>query len=211
MAKFENLSNSVIAGQIDQVVAGTKAALDAGNEPLEIINEGLVAGMNVVGARFKEGEMFVPEVLLAAKAMAAGVDLVKPLLEGGKMAAKGKVILGTVKGDLHDIGKNLVGMMTESAGFDVVNLGIDVSPDKFVAAVKEHGADVLGMSAMLTTTMPSMKDTIDALTETGLRDKVKVIVGGAPITNDFVKEIGADGMARDAASAAELVAKLVVK
>lgn len=211
MAEFDALSKSVIAGDMAAVVSATKAAIDAGSDPLEIINNGLIAGMNVVGVKFKAGDMFVPEVLMAAKSMAAGVDIVKPLIAEGSMTAKGKVLIGTVKGDLHDIGKNLVAMMMESSGFEVVNLGVDIAPDKFVAAVKEHKPDVVGLSALLTTTMPAMKDTIDALTEGGLRKNVKVIIGGAPVTNDFAKEIGADGFAPDAASAAELVGELCKK
>lgn len=211
MAEFDALSKSVIAGDMAAVVSATKAAIDAGSDPLEIINNGLIAGMNVVGAKFKAGDMFVPEVLMAAKSMAAGVDIVKPLIAEGSMAAKGKILIGTVKGDLHDIGKNLVAMMMESSGFDVVNVGVDIASDKFVAAVKEHKPDVVGLSALLTTTMPAMKDTIDALTEAGLRKNIKVIIGGAPVTSDFAKEIGADGFAPDAASAAELVGELCKK
>ena len=211
MASFDALSNGVISGNIAAVVDATKAAVAAGMDPLEIINNGLIAGMNVVGARFKAGDMFVPEVLMAAKSMAAGVEIVKPMIAEGAMNAKGKILIGTVKGDLHDIGKNLVAMMMESSGFDVVNVGVDIAPDKFVAAVKEHKPDVVGLSALLTTTMPAMKDTIDALTEAGLRNDLKVIIGGAPVTSDFAKEIGADGFAPDAASAAELVGELCKK
>ncbi|MEL7563432.1 MAG: corrinoid protein [Dehalobacterium sp.] len=207
MANFESLSQSVIAGKEAQVKEQTKAMVDAGANPLEIINNGLIAGMNVVGARFKNGEMFVPEVLMSAKSMAAGIEIVKPLIADKDMPSKGKVILGTVKGDLHDIGKNLVGMMLESGGFRVINLGIDIAPEKFVAAVKEHNPDIVAMSALLTTTMLHMKDTIELIKEEGM--KVKCIVGGAPISQDFADEIGADGFAPDAASAVELCAKLL--
>jgi len=207
MANLEGLSQSVIAGKEAQVKEQTKAMIDSGADPLEIINQGLIAGMNVVGARFKNGEMFVPEVLMSAKSMAAGIELVKPLIADKDMPSKGKIILGTVKGDLHDIGKNLVGMMLESGGFKVVNLGIDIAPEKFVAAVKEHNPDVVAMSALLTTTMLHMKDTIELIKEEGL--KIKCIVGGAPISQDFADEIGADGFAPDAASAVELCAKLL--
>ncbi len=209
MSNFDALSNAVISGNVNQVVESTKAAIAAGTPPIDIINKGLIAGMNVVGARFKAGDMFVPEVLMAAKSMAAGVEIVKPLIAEADIVVAAKVLIGTVKGDLHDIGKNLVAMMMESSGYEVVNLGVDIAPDKFVAAVKEHKPDVVGLSALLTTTMPAMKDTIDALTEAGLRDSVKVIIGGAPVTSDFAKEIGADGFAPDAASASELVGSFV--
>ena len=207
MASFESLSQSVIAGKEAQVKEQTKALIDSGADPLEIINNGLIAGMNVVGARFKNGEMFVPEVLMSAKSMAAGIEMVKPLIADKDMPSKGKVLLGTVKGDLHDIGKNLVGMMLESGGFKVINLGIDIAPEKFVAAVKEHHPEIVAMSALLTTTMLHMKDTIELIKEEGL--KVKCIVGGAPISQDFADEIGADGFAPDAASAVELCSRLL--
>ena len=164
--------------------------------------------MNVVGARFKAGDMYVPEVMMAARAMNAGMDLVKPLIAESDLPSSGKVVLGTVAGDLHDIGKNLVGMMMESAGMAVVNLGVDIAPEKFAAAVREHKPDVLAMSALLTTTMLAMKDTIDVLEEEGLRSSVKVIIGGAPVTSDFADEIGADGWAPDAASAKDLALEL---
>jgi len=207
MANFEALSQSVIAGKEADVKEQTKAMVDAGANPLEIINNGLIAGMNVVGARFKNGEMFVPEVLMSAKSMASGIEIVKPLIADKDMPSKGKVLLGTVKGDLHDIGKNLVGMMLESGGFNVINLGIDIAPERFVAAVKENNPDIVAMSALLTTTMLHMKDTIELIKEEGL--KVKAIVGGAPISQDFADEIGADGFAPDAASAVELCTKLL--
>ncbi len=209
MTNYEEFSQSVIAGHGVRVMELTKQALDNGADPVEIINRGLIPGMTVVGARFKAGQMFVPEVLMSARAMNAGMELVKPLLVGQELPSAGKVIIGTVKGDLHDIGKNLVGMMLESAGFSVMNLGVDVSPEKFVQAVKEHKPGVLGMSALLTTTMLSMKDVIEILKEEGLRDRVKVVVGGAPISQDFAEEIGADGFAPDAASATELCKKLL--
>lgn len=209
MANLETLNNGVIAGNINEVVEGTKAALDAGLDPLEIINKGLIGGMNVVGKRFKAGEMYVPEVLMAAKAMASGVDIVKPLIAEEDVPSKGKVIMGTVKGDLHDIGRNLVTMMMESSGYQVVTIGEDVSPEQFAEAVKEHKPQVVGMSALLTTTMLAMKETIDVLKEEGLRDQVKVIIGGAPVTQEFADEIGADGFAPDAASATDLVEQLL--
>ena len=196
---FAALSESVIEGDVAGVAALTQAALDAGADPVSIISEGLNGGMAVVGLRFKSGELFVPEVLLCARAMAAGMDLVKPLIVDSDIPSAGTVLLGTVKGDLHDIGKNLVAMMLESGGFTVVNAGIDVPPENFAAAVREHKPDVVGLSAMLTTTMLAMKATIDLLKEQGLRDDVKVIIGGAPVSQEFADEIGADGFAPTAA------------
>lgn len=209
MSFLEALSQAVIEGQEQQVKELTQKALAEGLKPLEIINEGLIKGMNVVGQRFKVGDMFVPEVLMSARAMTAGMDMVKPLLVDGEMTNKGTVVIGTVKGDLHDIGKNLVGMMLESAGYKVVDLGTDTAPEAFVQAAQENNAQVLGLSALLTTTMLAMKQTIEALQVAGLRDKVKVMVGGAPITQEFADEIGADGYAPDAASAVELVNQLL--
>lgn len=209
MSFLEALSQAVIEGQEQQVKELTQKALAEGLKPLEIINEGLIKGMNVVGQRFKVGDMFVPEVLMSARAMTAGMDVVKPLLVDGEMTNKGTVVIGTVKGDLHDIGKNLVGMMLEGAGYKVVDLGTDTAPEAFVQAVQENNAQVLGLSALLTTTMLAMKQTIEALQVAGLRDKVKVMVGGAPITQEFADEIGADGYAPDAASAVELVNQLL--
>ena len=209
MADFEKLANAVIKGNMDLVVEITKNAVEEGIEPNEIIEKGLINGMNVVGNRFKEGDMFVPEVLMSAKAMKAGMNIVKPLLLEGELPSKGKILLGTVSGDLHDIGKNLVGMMIESSGMEIINVGTDVSPEEFVEKIKEHKPDVLAMSALLTTTMLSMQDTIEVLKEEGLRDSVKVIVGGAPVTQEFADKIGADGWAPDAASAKDLVYKLI--
>ena len=205
MATYAELGQSVIAGNEGQVKQIVQEFINAGYDPLDIINEGLISGMNVVGARFKAGEMFVPEVLMSARSMNGGLELVRPLIAETDMHTKGKIILGTIKGDLHDIGKKLVAMMMESAGFEVINLGVDVRPEKFVQAVEEHHPAVVGMSALLTTTMLNMKDTIDLLTEKGLRNQVKVIVGGAPVSQDFADSIGADGYAPDAASAIDLV------
>ncbi|TWH47242.1 B12-binding domain-containing protein [Sporomusa sp. KB1] len=209
MANLEELSKSVISGNINKVKELTKALIDGGAAPLDIINQGLIAGMSVVGARFKNGEMFVPEVLVAARSMTAGIDLVKPLIADQNMPSAGKVLLGTVKGDLHDIGKNLVGMMLESRGYTVINAGMDISPEKFVQEIKTHKPDVLGMCALLTTTMLHMKDTIELMKEEGIRDQVKVIVGGAPLSQDFADEAGADGYAQDAAYAVDLCNRLL--
>jgi 5-methyltetrahydrofolate--homocysteine methyltransferase len=209
MANFEEMANTVIVGDEEKVVELTKKAVDEGVSPMDIINEGLMKGMDVVGQRFKAAEMFIPEVLMAAKSMSAGMEIVKPLIVGGEVPSKGKVVIGTVKGDLHDIGKKLVGMIMESSGLIVEDLGIDVSPEQFAQAVKEKKPDIVGMSALLTTTMLAMKDTIEVLKEEGLRDSVKILVGGAPVSSDFAKEIGADGWAPDAVSAKDLAFQLI--
>lgn len=205
MAKFEDIKDSVISANPEKVEEHTKKAVEEGVEPLEIINNGLIAGMGVVGARFKEGEMFMPEVLMAAKAMQSGMDVVTPHIAEEDVPSSGKIVLGTVRGDLHDIGKNLVKMMLESNGFKVVDLGVDVPPETFVQAVKDENPEIVGMSALLTTTMMEMKETIDALVEADVRKDIKIIVGGAPITEDFAEEIGADAYAPDASSATEVV------
>ena len=201
------ISTTIIEGKKDDIGKLTQDALDSGLEAQEILNNGLLPGMNHVGVEFRAGKMFVPEVLRSARTMQTSMDILKPLLAetGAEMA--GKILLGTVKGDLHDIGKNLVGMMCEGAGFEVKDLGKDVSPDAFIAAVKEFEPHVLGMSALLTTTMRTMEHTINALKEAGLRDKVKVIIGGAPVTQNYAELIGADGYASNAAAAAELAKK----
>ena len=204
MSVLEYIKNSVIAGDDEQVVKDVKMAIEMKEEPLAIINDGLISGMNVVGARFKIGDMFIPEVLMAAQAMAAGVELVQPLIAVGDMPNKGTIVLGTVKGDLHDIGKKLVAIMFSSNGYNVVDVGFDVPTEKFVEAVKKHKAKLLGMSALLTTTKLEMKAVIDALEAEGIRDGVKVIIGGAPVTKEFSEEIGADGYAPDAGSGTEL-------
>lgn len=203
------IAENLIVGNFKQVEELTKAALAEGIAPTRIVNEGLIPGMNEVGARFKAGEFYIPEVLIAARAMHAGLNVLKPLLSSYDFKPIGTVVLGTVKGDLHDIGKNLVGMMLEGAGFEVIDLGIDVPPAKFVETVKEKNPHIVGMSALLTTTMPMMKTTIEALQEAGLRDKVKVMVGGAPLTQDYADAIGADGYAPDAALAVDKAKELL--
>ena len=208
MADLSALAESLINGKAPEVKELTQKALDEGVPPGEILNQGLIKGMGVVGERFKNNEFYVPEVLIAARAMHAGMDILKPALAESGVQPIGKVLLGTVKGDLHDIGKNLVAMMLEGAGFEVVDLGIDVPPEKFVEAVKE-GGDVVAMSALLTTTMTAMKTTLEALEEAGVRDKVKTLIGGAPVTQNYADEIGADGYARDAASAADKAKELI--
>jgi len=203
------MAASLIEGDAPSVKELTEKALAEGIEPARIVNEGLIPGMSEVGRRFKAGEFYLPEVLIAARAMHAGLDIVKPLFSRYDFKPVGTVVLGTVKGDLHDIGKNLVGMMLEGAGFQVIDLGVDVSPDKFVEAVKERRSHVVAMSALLTTTMPSMKATIEALKEAGLQGEVKVLVGGAPLTQRYADETRADGYAPDAASAVDKARELL--
>lgn len=209
MATLQDLSKAVIAGKNKRVEAICKALLEEKVNPLDIINGGLIVGMNEVGVRFKANQMFVPEVLLSAQTMETGTNIVKPHINAEDLPSLGTVLLGTVKGDLHDIGKNLVGMMLESVGFTVINAGIDVAPEDFVAAVKKDHPDVIAMSALLTTTMLHMKDTIELLKEEGLRDEVKVIIGGAPVSQDFADEIAADGFGPDAVAATDLCKKLL--
>lgn len=188
----------------------TREALRQGATPELILNDGLIAPMASVGEKFKRNEIYVPEVLLAARAMYASLDLLRPLLAETGARNAGKLVIGTVRGDRHDIGKNLVKMMFEGAGFEVVDVGVDVAPSKFVDAVRSEKPDLLGMSALLTTTMPAMQTTIEALDQAGLREKVKVIVGGAPVTERFAREIGADGYAPDASSAVDLGKHLII-
>ncbi|RLC62417.1 MAG: cobalamin-binding protein [Chloroflexota bacterium] len=205
---LKQIAEKLYAGDDDAVAELTQRALDEGLMPAEVLNGGLLAGMDRVGVDFRDGELFVPEVLIAARAMHAGMAILRPLLTESDVPSAGKVVIGTVEGDLHDIGKNLVGMMLEGGGFEIVDLGTDVPPDRFIEAIKMEHPNLIGMSALLTTTMPSMKRTIDALMEAGLRDTVRVMVGGAPVTQTFADEIGADGYAPDAASAVELARSL---
>ena len=205
---LETINQNVAEGNEAGVVAGVQAALDSGMSPEEILNQGLIAAMDDVGQRFEDGDLFVPEMLIAARAMQAGLNLLKPhLVETGVQSA-GIVAIGTVKGDLHDIGKNLVAMMLEGAGFEVMDLGTDVDPAEFAEAVR-NGANVVGMSALLTTTMGSMAQVIEAVEDINMRDKVKVIIGGAPVTADYAEQIGADGFATDASSAVKKVRELL--
>ena len=206
---LSKLSTAVIEGNLEVMEGLTQSALDEGRSAKQILDEGLMPGMDHVGVEFKAGNMFVPEVLRSARAMQASMKLIRPLLAETGADMSGKVLLGTVKGDLHDIGKNLVAMMCEGAGFDVIDIGKDVEPDAFVDAVKEFGPDVLGMSALLTTTMRAMEQTIKALEEAGVRDKLKVMIGGAPVTQAFADQIGADGYASNAASAADMAKQLI--
>jgi 5-methyltetrahydrofolate--homocysteine methyltransferase len=209
--QFEQLKEIVINGDGEGAKRITADLLSAGTTPREILDKALLPGMDVVGARMRSGECFIPEVLLSARTMQGALDLLKPHLAEGESAGLGTVVIGTVEGDLHDIGKNLVAMMLEGAGFNVVNLGTSVTSAAFVAAVKEHSPVILGMSALLTTTLPRMKETIAALTEAGLREQVKVMAGGAPVTQAFVDELGADGYGANAALAVEKAKELVGK
>ena len=209
MSDLSLMSDALVAMNEQKVKELVREALDQGVLAKEILDKGLVPGMDIVGEKMENGDMFIPEVLMSAKAMSAAVEILKPLLGDEGLTAAGKVVIGTVKGDLHDIGKNLVVLMLESAGFEVYNLGVDIAPEEFARAVQEKGADLLGLSALLTTTMPMMKKTIDAVVESGLRDSVKVIVGGAPVNQKFADEIGADGYASDAGSANKLAKALL--
>jgi 5-methyltetrahydrofolate--homocysteine methyltransferase len=202
------IASQLYAGEADEVAELVQQALDKGMAPNQVLQGGLIAGMDQVGKDFKAGDLFVPEVLIAARAMHAGMNVLRPLLSASGVPGAGKFVIGTVKGDLHDIGKNLVKMMVEGAGFEVVDLGTDVPPDKFVAAVREHQPKLVGLSALLTTTMVNMKTTVEALQEAGLRGSVKVMVGGAPVTEVFAKQIGADAYAPDAASAVDVARSL---
>ena len=211
MIDGEKFYLSLSQGRMDEVRSLVQGALDAGDRAERVLEEGLTQAMDRLGVRFKNGEIYIPEVLLAARAMHAGMAILKPILSKSTGTIAGKVLIGTVKGDLHDIGKNLVVMMIEGGGFDVIDLGIDVPASRFVEAVKEHRPQVVGMSALLTTTMVEMKKTIQALEEAGQKDRVKIIVGGAPVTEDFAKDIGADGYAPDAAVAVDVVRSWISK
>ena len=203
MVNLNNISEALQSGRAEKVRELVKQALNEDIIPKKILEEGLIRGMSIIGEKFKKNEVYVPEVLIAARAMHAGMDILKPKLTETGVENIGKVVMGTVTGDLHDIGKNLVKMMLEGAGFEVVDLGVDVSADKFVEAVKEHQPNIIGMSALLTTTMVNMVEVIKALDFAGLRDKVKIMVGGAPITQNYANQIGADGYSPDATSATD--------
>ena len=200
--------SNILDGQHKVVEAKVQEALDSGIDPKVILDEGMIAAMAEVGRLFEAGEYFVLEMLIAARAMKAGLAILKPHLVQANVKSTGKVVIGTIQGDLHDIGKNLVGMMLEGAGFEILDLGTDVAPEKFVAVIQSGGVDILALSALLTTTMPNMKATIDALKEAGVRERTKVMIGGAPITENYARQIGADGYAPDASRAVALVKSL---
>jgi len=201
MDDFKALSDAVIKGDIKAAAAETQQALDAGGSVNDILNKGLIATMDEVGERFSKGLIFVPQMLRSAKAMQECTKLLRPYFKEDDVTSKGKVLIGTVRGDLHDIGKNLVSMMLESAGFTISDLGVNVTPEEYVEKAKEVEPDIIGMSALLSTTMPAMPETIEALKKAGLRDKVKVMIGGAPVTEKYAREITADAYASDAGSA----------
>ncbi|MBU8848976.1 MAG: corrinoid protein [Desulfobacterales bacterium] len=209
MTDFNAMQDALVSCDKDKLIGLVNAALTDNMPAADILNQGLIAGMDIVGEKMENGDMFIPEVLMAAQAMGECVAILKPLLGEDEASRGGNVIIGTVKGDLHDIGKNLVAMMMESAGMTVHNIGVDITPEEFVTQIKEKNAQIICLSALLTTTMPMMKQTVDAIVEAGLRDQVKVMVGGAPVTQAFADEIGADGFAPDAGSAARFAKTLV--
>jgi 5-methyltetrahydrofolate--homocysteine methyltransferase len=208
MVDYNAMQDALVQCDKEKVLGLVNAGLAENTPASDILNKGLIAGMDIVGEKMENGDMFIPEVLMAAQAMSECVAILKPLLGEGESTMGSNVLIGTVKGDLHDIGKNLVGMMMESAGMTVFNLGVDIAPEGFVEQIKEKDAQVVCLSALLTTTMPMMKKTVDAIVEAGLRDKVKIMVGGAPVTQAFADEIGADGFAPDAGSAARLAKEI---
>lgn len=210
MSKLTELAAIIEEGKVAEVKAAVQAAIDEGNAPLDILNIGLVEPINILGEKFRLGQIYVPELLVASKAMKMGVEIIRPLLMSDDVKSLGKAIFCTVEGDMHDIGKNLVILLLESAGFEVEDLGMDISPDEVVEAIQEDDSvQILGMSAMLTTTMYAMKDTIEALEEAGLRDRLKIMIGGAPVNDVFAKQIGADGYSANAPAAVDLAKKLV--
>ncbi len=211
MTDLKALHDAVVDGDAKSAKALTDAAVKAGVQPGDLLGKALIPAMDEVGRRFECNEYFVPELLISARAMKGSMEIIRPLLAKSGAQPTGKVAIGTVKGDLHDIGKNLVAAMLEGGGFEIIDLGVDVAPEKFVAAVAEKGANIICLSALLTTTMPSMKDTLAALNAAGIRNKVKVMIGGAPITDAYAKEIGADGYSDNASSAVQLARRLVGK
>lgn len=202
---LKKLFDAVLEGDMEGVKVNVQAALDAKIDPSMILNDGMIAAMREVGCRFEQGEYYVPEMLIAARAMRSGTMILKPHLQKDNVKSRGKVVIGTVKGDLHDIGKNLVGLMLEGDGYEIKDLGVDVPVEEFVRAIKEEKPDVVALSALLTTTMLMMKTTIDAVVAAGLRDKVKIIIGGAPVTETYANQIGADGFSPDASRAVSVV------
>jgi 5-methyltetrahydrofolate--homocysteine methyltransferase len=207
--KMQEIAAALIDGDNELVNRLTREALDGGIEALEVMDDGLIAGMGIVGIKFRQNFIFVPEVLACARAMKAGMAHVEPILSAAGIDPVGKVIMGTVKGDLHDIGKNLCIMMLRGSGFEVIDLGVDTAPDRFIEAVEEHNAPLLGMSALLTTTMPNMGKTIEAFIDADLRDKVKIMVGGAPVTQEFADDMGADGYGKDALACVAMAKSLL--
>jgi 5-methyltetrahydrofolate--homocysteine methyltransferase len=209
MTVLEKIAHELELGEAENVDSLTRDAIAQGLPPKQILDDGLIRGMNVVGTKFREHEIFLPDVLMAAKAMYVGLDHLKPLLESAGATSRGKIVIGTVQGDLHDIGKNLVAIMLRGAGFDVIDLGNDVAPERFIAAAKENGASLIGMSALLTTTMTTMRKVTTLLRDEGLSGRVRTIIGGAPVSADYAREIGADAYAYDAANAIERVKEMI--
>ena len=209
MAEFQQLHDAILAGNMNAAIAVTKEAVEAGAEPAELVNNYMIKAMEDIGAKFEAGQAYVPNLLMAARAMKGALEILRPLMQGSGVSSMGKVVIATVKGDLHDIGKNLVASMLEGCGFEVINLGVDQSDQKIVDAVNQHHPDILALSALLTTTMGNMKVVIDALAAAGLRDSVKIMVGGAPISEAFAKEIGADGYSANANEAVALAKSLI--
>jgi len=209
MTELNNIKDAIVAGKLEVAIGNVEKALEQGADPQAIISDYMIAGMEEIGQRFQDGKAFVPNLLMAARAMKGCLDLLKPLLKDGASVTIGKIVIGTVKGDLHDIGKNLVASMFEGCGFEVINLGIDVSSDQFIAAIKEHKADILCLSALLTTTMNYMKEVIDALESEGLRDQVKVMIGGAPLNENFAQQIKADAYTSNANAAVQKAKELI--
>ena len=205
MVEIAEIHNALIAIDTHRLQTLIQSAIDAGMPAGDILNQGLITAMDVVGERMEAGDMFIPEVLMCAKAMGAAIDILKPHLTADEASFKGRIVIGTVKGDLHDIGKNLVAMMLKGGGFDVINLGVDVAPETFLDAVRTHTPHILALSALLTTTIPMMQETITAIENSGLRDRVAIIVGGAPVNREFAERIGADGYAADAGGALKLL------
>ena len=206
---LETIKRMVIDGKFNDIEQEVQRAVDAGTDLNRLINDALIAAMDIVGKRFADGEIYVPEMLVSATTMKRGLNIIKPLLQSGETENRGTIVMGTVKGDLHDIGKNLVTMMMEGAGFKIIDLGVDVKIDNLVETLKKEKADILGLSALLTTTMPEMQNVIEVLKREGLRDHVKVIVGGAPIDQGFAAKIGADGYGKDAVEAVQLARRLM--
>ena len=208
---YETIKEMVVGGKFKDIEEEVKRAVDSGADLNRLVNEAMIPAMDIVGKKFADGDIYVPEMLVSATTMKRGLDIIKPMLQSGDAENRGTIVMGTVKGDLHDIGKNLVSMMFEGAGFKIIDLGVDVKIEHLIDVLKKEAADILGLSALLTTTMPEMKKVIEALTEAGLRDKVKVIVGGAPIDQRFADQIGADGYGEDAAEAVQLARRLISK
>ena len=206
---LETIKEMVVGGKFDEIEEQVQKAVDAGDDLNRIINDAMISAMDIVGKRFADGEIYVPEMVVSATTMKRGLDIIKPLLQPGEVENRGTILMGTVKGDLHDIGKNLVNMMLEGAGFRIIDLGVNVKIEDMIENINKEQADILGLSALLTTTMPEMKKIIETLESEGLREKVKVIVGGAPIDQGFADKIGADGYAADAAEAVQLARRLV--